>query len=39
MKRRQKLSKRGSRKMFSKGARKVHRKNARGNPMRGGIRL
>lgn len=36
---RQKMSKKHSRKSFTKSAKRVHRKNALGNPMRGGIRL
>lgn len=39
MKRRQKLSRGKSRKLFTKTAKKVHPKNGLGNPMRGGIRL
>lgn len=39
MKKRIKLSKKGSRKLFTATARKVHSRNALGNPMRGGIRL
>lgn len=37
--RRHKLSRKGSRKMFSKHARKVHKKNHSFKIMRGGIRL
>lgn len=36
---RKKLSRKGSKKLFSKTAKRVHPKNARGRPMRGGIRL
>lgn len=36
---RRKISRKGSRKLFTKTARKVHRKNILGRPMRGGIRL
>lgn len=37
---RHKLSRKGSRRLFSKTAMKVHKKNLpRGGPMRGGIRL
>lgn len=39
MKYRKKLSRRGSRRLFTKTARRVHAKNGRGRPMRGGIRL
>lgn len=39
MKKRHKLSQRGSSKMFRKGASKTHEKNVRRSPMRGGIRL
>lgn len=36
---RRKVSKRGSRKLFSATAAKVHPKNLRAVPLRGGIRL
>jgi len=36
---RRKISRSGSRKLFSKTARKVHKKNISGAPMRTGIRL
>lgn len=36
---RTKLSRKGSRRMFSKGADRTHRKNIDPRPMRGGIRL
>lgn len=39
MRKRMKLSRRKSGKMFSKGAKRVHVKNAKSSPMRGGIRL
>jgi len=39
MRKRSKLSRRVSRKVFKKGAKRVHRKNVRGMVMRGGIRL
>jgi hypothetical protein len=39
MKRRHKLSKRSSRKMFTKHAKKTHKRNLPRVPMRGGIRL
>jgi hypothetical protein len=39
MKKRQKLSKRGSKKMFTKGAMRTNKRNILPNPMRGGIRL
>lgn len=37
--RRRKMSRSGSRKLFSRTARKVHKRNVVGAPMRGGIRL
>ena len=39
MRKRNKLSRGGSRKLFTATAKKVHRKNGMGRPMRGGIRL
>lgn len=40
MKRRFKMKKRKSRKLFTRTAQKTHKRNLfRGNPMRGGIRL
>ena len=39
MKKRHKLSRKGSKKMFTKHAKKVHTKNVHKAPMRGGIRL
>lgn len=36
---RKKMTKRGSRKLFTKTARKIHKKNHRPPSMRGGIRL
>lgn len=39
MKKRTKLSQKGSNRMFRKGASKTHAKNVRRSPMRGGIRL
>lgn len=39
MKKRHKLSRKGSRKLFSKTASRVHGRNVHNNPMRGGIRL
>lgn len=39
MRKRHKLGKRHSRKLFTKTARKVHRRNVHMNPMRGGIRF
>lgn len=36
---RKKLTKRGSKRLFSKTAVKVQKKNLAANPMRGGIRL
>lgn len=36
---RNKLSKSGSKKLFSKTASKTHKKNLKSTPMRGGIRL
>ena len=38
MKKRHKISRKGSRKLFTKTARKVHKKNSY-MPMRGGIRI
>lgn len=37
--RRQKMSRKGSEKLFTRTAKRVHPKNALGRPMRGGIRL
>lgn len=39
MKKRFKLNKRYSKKLFTKTAKRVHKRNASGRPMRGGIRL
>lgn len=39
MKKRQKMSRRGSKKLFSRTAKKTHARNVLGRPMRGGIRL
>lgn len=39
MKKRQKMGKQHSRKVFTKTAKHVHPKNAMPNPMRGGYRL
>lgn len=39
MRKRHRMPKRASKKLFSRTARNVHRKNIVGNPMRGGIRL
>lgn len=39
MKKRHRMSKRYSRKLFSKTANRTHRRNAHVSPMRGGIRL
>lgn len=39
MKRRQKMSRKGSKKLFTATASRTHKKNVSGNPMRGGIRL
>lgn len=39
MRKRRKLSRRGSKRLFSMTARKVHRKNVRRHLSRGGIRL
>jgi hypothetical protein len=39
MKYRKKLSRKGSKKLFTRTAKKVNKKNAMGRPMRGGIRL
>lgn len=39
MRKRHKLSRRHSKKLFSKTARRVHSRNVHHNPMRGGIRL
>ena len=36
---RKKLSKRGSRKLFSATARRIHAKNLHRHPMRGGFRI
>lgn len=38
-KRRQKMSRKSSRRSFRKGAQNVHRRNMFDRPMRGGIRL
>ncbi len=37
--RRNRMSRRKSKRQFTKGATRVHRKNMRSGPMRGGIRL
>ena len=39
MRKRHKMSKRSSRRVFSKSAGKTHRRNVHSSPMRGGIRL
>lgn len=39
MRKRQKMSKRHSRKLFTKTASRTHGRNVHHNPMRGGIRL
>jgi hypothetical protein len=39
MRKRKKLSRSGSRSLFTATAKKVHRKNGFGRPMRGGIRI
>lgn len=39
MKKRSKISRKKSKKMFSKGAGRTHARNVRSSPMRGGIRL
>lgn len=39
MPKRQKMSKKASRRSFTKGAKRVHGKNVMTSPMRGGIRL
>lgn len=39
MRKRHKMGKKQSKKLFSKTARKVHGRNVHSNPMRGGIRL
>jgi hypothetical protein len=39
MKKRQRISRKSSKKSFTKSAKRVHRKNGQGRPMRGGIRL
>lgn len=39
MRKRHKLGKRHSRKLFSRTAKRVHKRNVRGHSMRGGIRL
>lgn len=39
MRKRKKLSRKGSKRLFRKTASKTHKKNLRGRPMRGGIRL
>lgn len=39
MKKRQKMSRGKSRKVFKKGAKRVHKRNNMARPMRGGIRL
>lgn len=39
MAKRNRMSAKGSKKLFSKTAATTHKKNVQGNPMRGGIRL
>lgn len=39
MKRRSKMSRKGSRKLFTRTAQKIKKKNLQPTPMRGGIRL
>lgn len=39
MKKRRRLSRKGSKKMFTKHAKKVHTRNIHAHPKRGGIRL
>jgi len=39
MSKRNRMSAKGSKKLFTKTAQKTHKKNVQGNPMRGGIRL
>lgn len=39
MRKRHKMGRRKSKKLFKRTARAVHRKNAHASPMRGGIRL
>lgn len=39
MKKRMRLNRRKSRKLFTRGAKNVKRRNYRGSPMRGGIKL
>ena len=39
MRKRRKMSPKGSRKLFTRTAKKTHHKNVTGRPMRGGIRL
>jgi hypothetical protein len=39
MKRRMKMGKKRSKRLFSKTARRVHKKNVGSHPMRGGFRL
>lgn len=39
MRKRQKMSRKASKRNFKKGAGKLHKKNVMGSPMRGGIRL
>lgn len=39
MKRRMKISRKGSKKLFTATASRTHKKNVGTNPMRGGIRL
>lgn len=39
MRKRKRLSKKGSRRLFTKTAGRTHRKNVSPGPMRGGIRL
>ena len=39
MKKRFKIGKKKSKRLFTKTARRVHKRNSAGHPMRGGIRL
>lgn len=39
MKKRKRLSRKRSKKMFSRSASRTHKRNLSGSPMRGGIRL
>ena len=39
MRRRRKMKRRASKRLFTKTAKRVHKRNATGRPMRGGIRL